>query len=129
MMRKQKPAANPDAYVAKLKGWRRELVESLRAAVRGAARLDEQIKWGHIVYFSNGPVLLIRAEPRRVLFGFWRGKRLTDIEPWLKGSGKYELRTVELREGDTVSAAVARKLTKTAVALNRTVGNPAAAAR
>jgi hypothetical protein len=129
MMRKQKPAANPDAYVAKLKGWRRELVESLRAAVRGAARLDEQIKWGHIVYFSNGPVLLIRAEPRRVLFGFWRGKRLTDIEPRLKGSGKYELRTVELREGDTVSAAVARKLTKTAVALNRTVGNPAAAAR
>jgi hypothetical protein len=129
MMRKQKPAANPDAYVAKLKGWRRELVESLRAAVRGAAKLDEQIKWGHIVYFSNGPVLLIRAEPRRVLFGFWRGKRLTDIEPRLKGSGKYELRTVELREGDTISAATARKLTKAAVALNRTVGDPTAAAR
>src|SRR5690606_36845288 len=38
-----------------------------------AAPLDESIKWGHLVYQSNGPVLLIRAEARRVLFGFWRG--------------------------------------------------------
>ena len=75
-MKKSKPAADPDAYVRALTGWRRECVELLRAAVRKARPLEETIKWGHIVYFSNGPVLLIRAEDERVLFGFWRGQRL-----------------------------------------------------
>ena len=42
------------------------------------------MKWGHLVYLSNGPVLLIRAEEKRVLFGFWRGKRLREIAPRLK---------------------------------------------
>ena len=124
MMKKAPPAASPDAYVKALRGWRRDLVESLRAAVRGAGKLEEVIKWGHIVYFSNGPVLLIRAEDERVLFGFWRGKRLTHIEPRLEGNGKYELRTVDLREGDTLSAAVAKRLTREAVKLNKKVGNP-----
>ena len=124
MMKKTPPAASPDAYVKALSGWRRELVEDLRAAVRGAGKLEEVIKWGHIVYFSNGPVLLIRAEDERVLFGFWRGKRLTHIEPRLKGNGKYELRTVDLREGDTLPMAVAKRLTREAVKLNKSVGNP-----
>lgn len=124
MMKKTPPAASPDAYVKALRGWRRERVDQLRAAVHGAAKLEEVIKWGHLVYFSNGPVLLIRAEDQRVLFGFWRGKRLTRIEPRLKGNGKYELRTVDLREGDTISAAIARRLTREAVALNKRVGDP-----
>jgi len=123
-MMKQPPAASPDAYVAALRGWRRALVETLRDATRSAAPLDEVIKWGHLVYFSNGPVLLIRAEEHRVLFGFWRGRRLTAIEPRLKGGGKYEMATVDLREGATLAAAVARRLVKEAVALNRKLGDP-----
>ena len=77
-------AANPDAYVEALDGWREKLVRVLRKAVRAAAPLEEVIKWGHLVYFETGPVLLIRAEEERVLFGFWRGQRLTEIEPRLK---------------------------------------------
>lgn len=123
-MRKTPPAANPDAYVDALKGWRRECVEELRAAVRKAAALEEVIKWGHLVYFSNGPVLLIRAEDERVLFGFWRGQRLQEIEPRLKGGGKYEMATLELREGMSIKAAVARRLAKEAVALNKSIGDP-----
>lgn len=69
-------AADPDAHVAGLTGWRRACVEGLRAAVRATSALEEEIKWGHLVYSANGPVLLIRAEEQRVLFGFWRGKRL-----------------------------------------------------
>ena len=69
------PAANPDAYVASLEGWQRQCVESLREAVRASARLEEVVKWGHLVYLSNGPVLLIRAEEKRVLFGAWPGRR------------------------------------------------------
>lgn len=96
-MKRSVPAANPDAYVAALTGWRRACVEELRAAVRGAARLDEVVKWGHLVYLANGPVLLIRAEEERVLLGFWRGQRLRAVEPRLRPGGKYEMATAELR--------------------------------
>jgi hypothetical protein len=123
-MKKSIPAANPDAYVAALDGWRRARVEQLRAAVREAAPLEETIKWGHLVYLSNGPVLLIRAEEERVLFGFWRGKRLRAIEPRLKPGGKYEMATLELREDTTIDAETVRRLTQEAVALNTAHGNP-----
>ncbi len=123
-MKKSTPAASPEAYVAALDGWRLELVTALRKAVRGAAELDEVIRWGHLVYFAAGPVLLIRAEDERVLFGFWRGRQLLDIEPRLKPGGKYEMATLELREGATIKPAVVRKLTKQAVALNEELGDP-----
>lgn len=128
-MKKSPPAASPDAYVAALKGWRRDLVESLRKAVRAAAPLEEVVKWGHLVYFADGPVLLIRAEDERLLFGFWRGKRLTAIEPRLKPGGKYEMATADLREGMTLAPATAKRLTKEAVALNRKLGDPTKAAK
>lgn len=128
-MRKSTPAASPDAYVAALDGWRRARVEELRAAVRGAAPLDEVIRWGHLVYLSSGPVLLIRAEDERVLFGFWRGQRLRSIEPRLKPGGKYEMATLELREGAAIDAGTVRRLTREAVALNAAHGNPADDAR
>jgi len=127
-MKKMAPAASPDAYVAVLDGWRRECVDALRAATLSAGRLDEVIKWGNLVYLSHGPVLLIRAEAARVLFGFWRGQRLTGIEPALKPGGKYELATMEWREGMTPRRALVRKLVRAAVALNATLGDPTRAA-
>ena len=123
-MKKSVPAVNPDAYVDGLDGWRRDHVRILRQAVKAAAKLEEVIKWGHLVYTSNGPVLLIRAEDHRVLFGFWRGQRLREIEPRLKPGGKYEMATLELHEGDSISKKVAQRLVRVAVALNREVGNP-----
>lgn len=117
-------ADDPAGYVAQLAGWRLATVEALRAAVKAAAPLDERIKWTHLVYFSNGPVLLIRAEAERVLFGFWRGKRLSQIEPRLKPGGKFELATMALREGDAVDPSVAAELVRAAVALNRELGDP-----
>jgi hypothetical protein len=126
VMKKTTAAANPDAYVAALSGWQRHTVEKLRAAVLAGAGADvaEVIKWGHLVYLANGPVLLIRAEEHRVLFGFWRGKRLREICPLLKPGGKYEMATWELHENDSVSAAMIRRLTKEAARLNATLGDP-----
>ena len=129
MMKKSAPAASPDEYVAGLSDWRRACVEHLRANVRAAADLEEAVKWGHLVYSSNGPALLIRAEEQRVLFGFWRGQRLQSIEPRLKASGNYEMATLELREGMTASASIVRKLTKEAIALNKSLGDPRDAAK
>lgn len=128
-MKKQAPAASADAYVDELTGWRRELVSALRSNVRAASALEEVIKWGHLVYLANGPVLLIRAESARVLFGFWRGQRLTAIEPRLAGSGKYEMATLELREGMTIAPATVRRLVKEAVRLNETLGDPTRASK
>lgn len=87
-MKKSTPASSPELYVGALHGWRRSLVEHLRRETLDAAPLEELVKWGHLVYQSDGPALLIRAEEDRVLFGFWRGKRLRDIEPRLKPGGK-----------------------------------------
>jgi hypothetical protein len=129
MMKKTKPAASPDAYVAALAGWQREIVETLRSAVRAAATLDEVVKWGHLVYLANGPVLLIRAEEGRVLLGFWRGQSLRKIEPELKPGGKYEMATRTLHQASTVDPAVVRRLTKEAVALNKKLGDPTLAAK
>jgi len=123
MMKKTVPASSPDAYVSALSGWQRVAVERLRAAVLGGTALDEATKWGHLVYLSNGPVLLIRAEENRVLLGFWRGQRLREMDPLLKPGGKYEMATREFHEGDEVNAALSRRLVKEAVRLNRTLGD------
>jgi hypothetical protein len=86
------------------------------------------VKWGHLVYMANGPVLLIRAEESRVLFGFWRGQRLTAIEPRLKAGGKFEMATLELREGTSITQRTASRLVRTAIALDRKFGDPRDAA-
>src|SRR5258705_7595259 len=101
-MMKSPQVSSPDDYPAAFAGWRRKCVEELRAAVLGTRKLEEVLKWGHLVFLANGPVLLIRAEDHRVLFGFWRGQQLRDIEPRLKPGGKYEMATLELHEGDSI---------------------------
>ena len=123
-MMKSVPAQNPDAYIAALLDWQQRYAQALRSTVVSTAPLREVIKWGHLVYFSNGPVLLIRAEEKRVLFGFWRGKRLRDIEPRLKPGGKYEMATLELKEETPLEHATVVALVKEAVALNASHGDP-----
>jgi hypothetical protein len=127
-MKRSAPAASPDAYVAELTGWRRACVEELRATIRGVARLEEVVKWGHLVYLANGPVLLVRAEAERVLLGFWRGQRLRALEPRLRPGGKYEMATIELRDGGTLDPATVHRLTVDAVEFNQQLGDPTRAA-
>ena len=123
-MKKSIPAASPDAYVASLGGWQGRYVRALRSTVIDNAALREVIKWGHLVYFSNGPVLLIRAEEKRVLFGFWRGQRLQDIEPRLRSGGKYEMATLELAAATPLERSTVVELVRRAVALNASHGDP-----
>ena len=128
-MKKSVAAASPDAYVAALRGWRRDTVVGLRTAIRAAARLDEVIKWGNLVYLASGPVLMIRAEEERVLLGFWRGQRLREIEPRLRPGGKYEMATLELRSGDRIAPATVKRLTRRAIELDAELGDPTLVAR
>ena len=123
-MEKSVPAESPEAYIASLQGWRRRHSEALRSAVLTVPTLQEVIKWGHLVYISNGPVVLIRAEENRVLFGFWRGQRLRHIEPRLKPGGKYEMATMELVEETSLEFSAVAALVAEAVALNANLGDP-----
>ncbi|GAB3377658.1 DUF1801 domain-containing protein [Lysobacter fragariae] len=123
-MKKSAPAESPDAYVQALTGWRRTLVEALRKATLSAGGLEERIKWGNLVYLHNGPVLVIRAEEHRVLFGFWRGRRLRELDERLKPGGKYEMATITLLDGDKVSTVRTKALVKAAIELNETLGDP-----
>ncbi len=123
-MQKMAPAANPEAFIASLSGWQRRYATALRDLVRATEPMRETVKWGNLVYFSQGPVLMIRAEPARLLFGFWRGKRLQALEPRLKAGGKYEMATLELREDTPLDAHIVTALVKQAVALNAALGDP-----
>jgi len=119
------PAAeSPDAYIAALSGWQLELCTMLRAAVMRAAAFEETIKWTNLVFLANGPCILIRAEEKRVLLGFWRGKRLCEIEPRIKASGKYELGNLIMTEETVIDVAVVERLAAEAYRLNFDLGNP-----
>ena len=126
---KMKAAASPDAFVADLVGWQSELVAMLRQAVNAGATFDETIKWGNLVFLANGPCILIHVEEERVLLGFWRGKRLTAMEPRIKPSGKYELGNIVFRKGDAIDPAVVEQLAREAARLNRELGDPTAISR
>jgi len=123
-------ATTPAQYLEAIGGWQQRFARALReAVVEAAPDLDERLKWGHLVYFSHGPVLLIRAEPQRVLFGFWRGQQLRHLEPRLKPGGKYRMATLELREGTPLQRSTVLQLAREAVQLNRSSGDPTALAR
>lgn len=124
VMKKSVPAENPEAYIASLSGWQQQYTAALRAAVLDVCPLQEAIKWGNLVYFSNGPLLLIRAEEKRVLFGFWRGQHLSGIEPRLKPGGKYDMATLELVKGTPLQRTTVIELVQKAVALNAALGDP-----
>ena len=118
----------PDEYVASLDGWRLALVRRLRRSVRATGPFEEQLKWGHLVYFHNGPALLIRAEAERVLYGFWRGQEFLELDPRLKPGGKYDMATLDLREGDPLSPKSAAALARAAFDCNERLGDPRTAA-
>ena len=123
------PAADsPDDYIAALSGWQLERCRMMRAAIMAAAPFEETIKWTNLVFMANGPCILIRAEAHRVLLGFWRGKRLCNLEPRIKASGKYELGNLVLTEASDVTAGQVSKLATEAFRLNAELGNPTARA-
>ena len=121
-----KAAASPDAFVEELDGWKRELVEQLRAAVNAGAEFDELIKWGNLVFAHNGLCVLIHVEDHRVVFGFFRGKRLTALEPRIKASGKYELGNIVFFEGDAIVSGQVERLAREAARMNDDLGDPTA---
>lgn len=128
-MERVKSGLTPDAYAASFDDWRGEELRRLRAAALAVDGVEEVIKWGHLVYLSNGPVALIRGEGKRILFGLWRGQRLREIGPRLKPGGQFEMASISLVEGETLDPAVATALVRAGVVLNAELGDPTKLAR
>jgi hypothetical protein len=125
-MMKGVAAANPDAYVKALSGWQRERVEMLRDAVNAGGDFQEAIKWTNLVFILNGPCIVIRAEEERVLLALFRGKRLTQFDPRIKPSGKFELANLVMVKETEVDPAMISQLAAAAAALNLEYGDPTA---
>ena len=64
-----------------------------------------------------------------VLLGFLRKQRLRALEPRIEPGGKYEMATVELRDGTTIRPATVRRLVSEAVKLNQELGDSTRVAR
>ena len=116
-------ARTVDEYVASHADWRRSTLEAIRGAIRAAAPdARESIKWAQPVYESNGPFADIKAFPRSVNVGFWRGAELDDPNGRLTGGER--MRHMAIREGDPVEPELIGGWVRQAVALNEEHGNP-----
>ncbi|MBO9575535.1 MAG: DUF1801 domain-containing protein [Sphingobium sp.] len=120
---------SPDAFVEAQDGWRRPVVEALRAAILAGAPFAQSIKWGNLTFHSGGFCVLIHVEDRRVMLGFLRGKRLVETEPRIKPSGKYELGNWTFFEGDALETEQVTRLAARAAELNAELGDPTAITR
>lgn len=117
-------AKTVDEYVDGLGGWQQEVVAALREIVKGAApAATESIRWAQPVYEDHGPFAYIKAFPRTVNLGFWRGAELVDPLGLLAGGGD-RMRHVKLIGAWDVRRKAFQDLVKEAVALNRDRGDP-----
>ena len=123
-MMKGPVAANPDAYVGALSGWQRPCVEMLRSAIHAGGAFDETIKWKNLLFLSNGPAIVIRAEQHRVIFALFRGKRLRRLDARIKASGKFELANLIVTGPDQLDPEAITLLASEAAALNAEFGDP-----
>lgn len=113
-----------DGYIAGLSDWRGAAVAAARDAILSAAPdAAGSIKWAQPVFDANGPFAYIKAFPRSVNVGFWRGVELDDPDGRLEGDGD-RMRHVTLRSVDDVDAGRLAAWTRQAVALNATAGDP-----
>jgi hypothetical protein len=115
-------ASRPAGYLTCFTGWQQSYAAALHfAVIEAVPDFEARLKWGHIVYVLNGPTALVRIEPDRVLFGFWKGQRLRHIEPRLRPGGKYEMATLELRQGTELQRETVVSLAQEAASIARAV--------
>ena len=113
-----------EAYAASLPDWGAGVVtaavETIRAAAPGAVG---SIKWAQPVFESDGPFAYIKAFPRSVSIGFWRGAELADPQEALDGNGD-RMKHVTLRQPDDLDREQLAVWVREAVQLNAEKGNP-----
>jgi hypothetical protein len=113
-----------DEYIAAFDDWRTDAMKRLREVVKeGAPHSAVGIKWAQPVWEWNGPMIWMKAYPKHVDIGFWRGTEMEDPKKVLTGDGE-RMRHIKITSVDGIPADALRDLVKQAVQLNTAKGNP-----
>ncbi|MEP7041294.1 MAG: DUF1801 domain-containing protein [Chloroflexota bacterium] len=113
-----------DEYIAAFDDWRTDAMKRLREVVReGAPHSAVGIKWAQPVWEWNGPMIWMKAYPKHVDIGFWRGTEMDDPKKVLTGDGE-RMRHIKITSVKQIPADALRDLVKQAVKLNTAKGNP-----
>jgi hypothetical protein len=113
-----------DEYIAAFDDWRTEAMKRLRQVVKeGAPHSAVAIKWAQPVWEWNGPMIWMKAYPKHVNIGFWRGTEMDDPKKVLTGDGE-RMRHIKITAVDEIPADALRDLVRQAVKLNTAKGNP-----
>ena len=113
-----------DEYISELDDWRADTVRRLRTLVDEAAPgATSSIKWAQPVWESNGPFAYVKAFPRSVNLGFWRGAQLDDPDGLLEGGGD-RMKHLTIRAADDLRPDAIRTFVRQAVQLNLELGTP-----
>ena len=113
-----------DEYIAAFDDWRTDAMKRLREVVKeGAPHSAVGIKWAQPVWEWNGPMNWMKAYPKHVDIGFWRGTEMDDPKKVLTGDGE-RMRHIKITSVDDIPADALRELVKQAVKLNTAKGNP-----
>jgi hypothetical protein len=113
-----------DEYIAAFDDWRTDAMKRLREVVKeGAPHSAVGIKWAQPVWEWNGPMIWMKAYPKHVDIGFWRGTEMDDPKKVLTGDGE-RMRHIKITSVDDIPADALRDLVKQAVQLNTSKGNP-----
>jgi len=120
-------AAEADAHVAAIAGWRGETLARLRALIREACPdITEAIKWrkptnpaGVLAFEHDGIVCTGEIYKACVKLTFAHGAALPDPASLFNaGFGGNTRRAIDLREGETIDTAAFKALIRAAVAFN-----------
>ena len=113
-----------DEYIAAFDDWRTDAMKRLREVVKeGAPHSAVAIKWAQPVWEWNGPMIWMKAYPKHVNIGFWRGTEMDDPKKVLAGDGE-RMRHIKITTVDEIPADALRELVRQAVKLNTAKGNP-----
>jgi hypothetical protein len=113
-----------DEYIAAFDDWRTDAMTRLREVVKeGAPHSAVGIKWAQPVWEWNGPMIWMKAYPKHVDIGFWRGTEMEDPKKVLTGDGE-RMRHIKITSVEEIPADALRELVKQAVKLNTAKGNP-----
>ncbi|HET7082214.1 MAG TPA: DUF1801 domain-containing protein [Candidatus Limnocylindria bacterium] len=113
-----------DEYIAAFDDWRTDAMKRLREVVKeGAPHSAVAIKWAQPVWEWNGPMIWMKAYPKHVDIGFWRGTEMDDPKKVLTGDGE-RMRHIKITSVDDIPADALVDLVKQAVKLNTAKGNP-----
>jgi hypothetical protein len=113
-----------DEYIAAFDDWRTDAMKRLREVVKeGAPHSAVGIKWAQPVWEWNGPMIWMKAYPKHVDIGFWRGTEMEDPKKVLTGDGE-RMRHIKITSVKEIPADALRELVKQAVQLNTAKGNP-----